>query len=114
VGGGGLAERPGKDAVDLQESASVGIAKGWLDIPELKAVAGHAGAYFGHQDFAFIEREKRHLELYGDSVSEKLSRSGEDLRLVTLHVELEEDAAVGGREHVVEAAEWNAFFVEIS
>ena len=106
--------RPRKDGVHLQEPASGGIAKGWLDVPKFKAVAGHAGAYVGHQDFAFIEGQKRHLELHGDSVSEKLSRSGEDLRLVTLHVELEEDTVVGGRENIVEAAQWNSFFVEIS
>ena len=51
--------------------------------------------------------------MQGEGVGEKLIGSGEYLGLVTLYVELEEDVAVGGEQHVVEATDWDFFFVKV-
>jgi hypothetical protein len=40
--------RAGEDAVELQESAGDGVAKGGFEVPELEAAGDHRGAYFGH------------------------------------------------------------------
>jgi hypothetical protein len=99
----------------LQESACGDVAKGWFEIPELEAVVGHPGAYFGDEEFAIVERHDRRLELYGEGSGEELGGSGEYLGLVTLNVELEEDAAgvVEGREQIIETAHGDFFFIEI-
>jgi hypothetical protein len=48
VGGGWIEGWSCEDAVNLQQSAGDGVAKGWLEIPELEAAVGHRGAYFRH------------------------------------------------------------------
>jgi hypothetical protein len=107
---------PDEDAVDLQEAAGGGVAEGWFEVEEIEALGGQSGAHSRHESFAFIEREERHLELYGDGVGEEISGSGEDLGFVALDVEFEEDVVARGGcgENVVEAAEGDLFFLEIA
>ena len=108
----------------MQKSSGGGVAEGGLEIPEIEAFRGHDGVHLGHEGFALVEGQERHLELHGEGVVEDLSGSGEYLGFVALNVEFQEDVAGGGGggfeevweevgEDVIEAAEGNLFFLEV-